>query len=121
MAVRTLVVTVSPLLTELVIGMLQPHFALDIVGALKTRDGLTEKLRAVAPDLVLLGLLATETDDFVRSLLVTIPLAQVLALPSNGQHAWLYEMRPRRTVVTNLSAAALTRVLKVRLGPLLPV
>jgi chemotaxis response regulator CheB len=114
-AVRTLVVTVSPLLTELVTATLQPHLSLDIVEVVRTREQLTEKLRDVAPDLVILGLINAETDDCAKRMLAAAPLAQVLVLAADGQRAWLYEMRPRRTTVTDLSAFALLRVLKTRL------
>jgi DNA-binding NarL/FixJ family response regulator len=119
-AIRTFVVTVSPLLSELVIEMLRPHLGLDIVAVVSTRDGLTEKLRAAAPQLVVLGLMRAETNHCVKVVLRAMPSLQVLVLAQDGQRAWLYEMRPRRMAVTDLSAPALIRLLGTRFDCNLP-
>lgn len=113
-AVRTLVVTVSPLLTDLVTAVLEPRLTLDVVGVLPTRERLVEQLRELAPDLVLLGLLGAETDACARPLLVALPSAQFVVLAANGQHAWLYEMRRHRTALTDFSLPDLTSALVAR-------
>jgi chemotaxis response regulator CheB len=113
-AIRTLVVTVSPLLTDLVTAILQRRLTLDVIGVLPTRDRLVEQLREQTPDLVLLGLLNTETDAIARPLLAALPLARFVVLAANGQHAWLHEMRPHRTALTNFSLPDLTGALAAR-------
>ena len=113
-AIRTLVVTVSPLLTDIVTAVLQQRLTLDVIGVLPTRERLAEQLRELAPDLVLLGLLDTETDASARPLLVALPTARFVVLAADGQQAWLYEMRPHRTALTNFSLPALTGALAAR-------
>jgi DNA-binding NarL/FixJ family response regulator len=110
--IRTLVATVAPLLGDLIREAVQPPLTLDVVGVLDTRESLVESLRSLAPDLLLLGLTDSETDAVARSLLVAAPSVAILALAPNGQHAWLYEMRPRRTALTELSVASLVRALR---------
>jgi DNA-binding NarL/FixJ family response regulator len=112
--VRTLVVTLSPLLSDVVTSLLQPHLPLNVIRVLQTREQLAEHLRATVPDLVILGLLGGETDACARPLLVALPSAKILVLTRNGQHAWLHEMRPQRTALTNLSVRALVRTLASR-------
>jgi DNA-binding NarL/FixJ family response regulator len=112
--VRTLVVTVSPLLAELVTSVLHPRLSVEVIGFLQTRDGLTEHLRATVPDLVLLGLVGTEADACARPLLAALPSGKFLVIAPNGQSAWLHEMRPHRTVLTELSVSTLTRALASR-------
>jgi DNA-binding NarL/FixJ family response regulator len=112
--VRTLVVTVSPLLTDIVTTVLQRRLTLDMIGVLPTRERLAELLLELAPDLVLFGLLDTETDASARPLLVALPTARFVVLAANGQQAWLYEMRPHRTALTNFSLPALSGVLAAR-------
>lgn len=109
--VRTLVVTVAPLLADLVRDALRPHLTLDIVAVLHTREQLLRPLRALAPDLVLLGLTGSETDACARPLLLALPSTTILVLAANGQHAWLYEMQPRRIALPDLSLPLLTSTL----------
>lgn len=113
-AIRTLVVTVSPLLADFVTAALQPQLTLNVIGVLPTRELLVERLRDLAPELVLLGLRDAETDASARTLLAVLPSARFVVLAANGQHAWLYEMRPHRTALTNLSVADLTDTLAGR-------
>jgi hypothetical protein len=113
-SVRTVVVTVSPLLASLVIELLQPTMSLQVVGELAIRDDLFGQLRALAPDLVLLGLHGVETDDLVLPLLTAVPSALFLVVAPNGQHAWLHELRPHRTELKDFSAAALVEALTTR-------
>jgi hypothetical protein len=107
-------VTVSPLLTDIVTTVLQRRLTLDMIGVLPTRERLAELLLELAPDLVLFGLLDTETDASARPLLVALPTARFVVLAANGQQAWLYEMRPHRTALTNFSLPALSGVLAAR-------
>jgi hypothetical protein len=112
--VRTLVVTVSPLLAELVTSVLRPHLALDVVAVLHTRDLLEERLRLIAPNLVILGLVGAETDASARPLLAVLPSAEFLVLEPTGRNAWRYEMRPHRTAMMDFSASALIETLTSR-------
>ena len=118
--VRTLAVTVSPLLRELVTSILQPHLPLEIIAVLETRERLAECLHEFAPDLVLLGLAGAESDASARALLGVLPSAKILALAPNGQHAWLYEMREHCTALPDLSPPALTGLLTARFGTITP-
>ena len=112
--IRTLVVTVSPLLTDLVTAVLQPRLPLDVIDVLPSRERLVEQLRELAPDLVLLGLLGAETDACARPLLAALPSARFVVLAANGQHAWLYEMRPHRSALTDVSVSGLTAAMAAR-------
>lgn len=112
--VRTLAVTVSPLLRELVTSVLQPHLLLDVIAVLETRERLAECLQELAPDLVLLGLSGGETDASACALLGVLPSAKILALAPNGEHAWLYEMREHCTALPDLSPPALIGLLTAR-------
>jgi DNA-binding NarL/FixJ family response regulator len=112
--VRTLVVTVAPLLADLIQKVLRPNLTLDIVGVLSTRESLPQHLRVLAPDLLLLGLTQSETDAIALPLLATVPSAAILVVAPSGQHAWLYEMQPHRSAMLDLSVAALARALASR-------
>ena len=105
--VRTLVVTLSPLLADLITSVLQPHLPLDVIGVAPTRERLAETLRELQPELVLLGLENGEKDSCARPLLAVLPSARILVLGKNGQDAWLYEMRPHRRALVHMSPSSL--------------
>ena len=109
---RTLIVTVSPLLADLVKAVLQPHLLLDVVEVLPTRDRLMERLQGISPDLVLLGLLNGEDDACAIPLLAALLSVRILVLAANGAQAWLYETGPHRTALPKLSSSDLIEALK---------
>ena len=113
--VRTLVVTLSPLLADLVANVLRPHLRLDVIDVMRSREKLAEKLRELQPQLVLLGLENGEKDSCARPLLSVMPSSGlILVLEKSGQHAWLYRLRPHRTALVNLSMPSLIGALSAR-------
>jgi DNA-binding NarL/FixJ family response regulator len=114
MKVRTVVVTMAPLLADIVLNLLQSHFAIDVIAVLGDREALAQRLADIRPDLVLLGLVESESDGCARPLLALLPYARILVLAPNGQHAWLHEMRPHRRALRYLSKRALLRTLAAR-------
>ena len=112
--VSTVVVTVSPLLADLLLEPLRPHLELRIDAVLGHRDRLEEHLRALAPDLVVLGLRQNETDEIAGALLPILPTAEFLVVAANGQHAWLYGIDPHYTALNELTVSALVAALTAR-------
>src|SRR5262245_54175292 len=110
-SVRTVMVTMSPLLGDIIKQLTAGKFVLDIVAHLDSRISLGRKLRKIAPDLVLLGLRSHETDRIGRTLLTLIPTARVIAFSSDARLAYLHEMRPHRVAIMDVSARALAEVI----------
>ena len=54
--IRTVLTTMSPLISDTLVQQIGGHVDLDIVAKIDTRDRLEERLRAIGPDLVLIGL-----------------------------------------------------------------
>ena len=108
---RTLVVTLAPLLRELVTNVLPPQISVEVIEVFASRDRVAERLRDLAPDLIIVGLLDAETDAVALPLLAAWPMARVLVLALNGEHAWLHE--PGRSIaLLNLSAHGLREALR---------
>jgi chemotaxis response regulator CheB len=114
--VRTLAVTISPLLANLLTDVLKPRLPLDLIGIVQNRATLAEALRASSPDLVVLGLIGTETDAVARPFFAVLPATVILVLSANGHCAWLHQRRRRRVVLAGLSVAALGDALVARFG-----
>src|SRR5262249_30668507 len=81
-AIRTVMVTMSPMFRNLVTELMIRHRCLNVVAELDTREGLQERLRSLAPDLILIGLRRNEGDEIGLSLLHNRPNAKVIAFSS---------------------------------------
>lgn len=108
---RTLAVTISPLLAGLIAEVLKPRLSLDLVGVVQNRATLADSLRKLTPDLVVFGLIGEETDAAALPFRAVLPSAVILVLSFNGHYAWLYERSGRRIVLSNLSVSALADAL----------
>ena len=76
---RTVFVTLSPLLSDIISESVGARLGLSLVGHIQDRDRLDETLSALAPDIVFVGLRAGESDDIGLSVLRVVPAARVLA------------------------------------------
>ena len=78
-----------------------------MIGELDIRDALDEKLRALAPDIILIGLGRNEGDEIALSLVRRLPNAKAIAFSSDGRHAFVHRMQPQRTVLLDVSPQGL--------------
>ena len=101
-AIRTVMITMSPLFRELVRELIAGHADLDVVGALDTRDELREQLRPLAPDVIFIGLGPNEGDEIGSSLVRFLPNTKVIAFSSDMRHAFVHSMQ-RHTVLPDVS------------------
>ena len=97
----------SPLVTDIIKQILIGHLRLDVVLEVNTRDFLEHRLQISAPDLVLVGLRASETDAVALSVLALLPAAKVIAFSGDARQAYVHEMRPHRAVLIDISRQAL--------------
>jgi hypothetical protein len=110
-AIRTVSVTMLPIFRDLVAELMAGHRNLNVVEVLDTRDGLEDRLRAIQPDLVLIGLGRNERDDIGLPLVRLLPNAKVIAFSRDGRHAFVHRMHPQRTALLDLSAQVLIDVI----------
>jgi hypothetical protein len=108
---RIALVTVAPLLGELVIHVLAGHLPLELVGTLASRDGLPAFLADCRPDLLLLGLLPGEVDAGAQALCELLPAARILVLAPDGARAWLHVAGAPPQPLAELSVAGLLQAL----------
>jgi chemotaxis response regulator CheB len=109
--IRTLAVTISPLLTGLIAEVLKPGLTLDMVGVLQSRATLADMLRKLAPDLLVFGLVDDETEATALPFRAILPSAVILVLSPGGDCAWLHERSGRRIALHHLSVSALADAL----------
>ena len=106
-AIRTVTLTMSPILRDLITGLMAGRRDLDVVEEFDSRDGLEERLQAVTPDLILIGLRSNEADEISVPLVRLLPNAKVIAFSSDGHHAFVHRMHPQRTELLDVSAETL--------------
>jgi DNA-binding NarL/FixJ family response regulator len=116
--IRTALITLSPLLSDIITQAIKPEIELDVVAEFHSGDLLKEQLRLIAPELVLIGLQAEETDAIAATALAAAPAAKVIAFSADCRHAYLYEMRPYQMMLIDVTPAALAgAILGQQLGP----
>jgi DNA-binding NarL/FixJ family response regulator len=104
---RTAVVTIPPILGDIIKALLADHFALNLVGQFDSRAEVEEKLPLISPDLIIIGLRKGETDAIGRTLLAIAPLAKVIALSNDGRNAYVHEISAHRLSLTDVSPSEL--------------
>lgn len=111
---RAVIVAMSPLLADIFRELLCPQVAIEIVAEIGRHGPFEERLRAIQPDLVLIGLRRGESDGMALSALTALPHGKVIAFSSDARHAYVYQLtRPHRTELSDVSKDALLAILKV--------
>jgi hypothetical protein len=110
--IRTVVVTMSPLLSDIVEQSVIGHVVLDIVARLDLRNLIEERLQRLNPELVLIGLQPDETDEIGRALLSLVPTARVIAFSSDARHAYLHLMVAHRVTLFNVAPPLLIEAIR---------
>ena len=113
-SIRLAVVTLPPFIIDIVTTLLTDKAALNIVARLDDRAEVQERLRALHPDLILMGLRNGENDNIARALLACLPSTTIIALSGDGRNAFLHEMRPHRRALRNISPRLLIRTVLAR-------
>src|SRR6266481_2366534 len=110
-SIRAVVVTLSPILVDLVTTLLSGRAELDVVARFDSHDGIETQLAAASPDLILYGLQNGESDNIAAPLLALLPSSKIIVFSSDGRNAYVYTMRPNRKALLDLSPRALVRAI----------
>jgi DNA-binding NarL/FixJ family response regulator len=102
-AIRTVMITMSPIFRDLVTALMAGHWPLDVVRELNTRDGIEEQLRGLAPNLILIGLGRNEGDEIGFALTRLLPTAKVIAFSNDARDAFVHRAQHQRTVLLDVS------------------
>jgi DNA-binding NarL/FixJ family response regulator len=106
-------VTIPPLFADIIRQALAGHVAIEIVAEIGRRNRLRERLRALQPELVLIGLRRGEADTIGLSILAALPRAKVIAFSFDARSAYVHEVRPHRTELQDFSMQALFALLSL--------
>jgi DNA-binding NarL/FixJ family response regulator len=105
--IRVAIVELPRMLRDIVVSMLATAVDIEVV----TPSGSTSAFDAGA-DVVILNLDDVEPFDVLQELLAANPRLRVVAIAADGRRITLYELRPHRTPLGELSAAGLVAVVR---------
>lgn len=110
-AIRTVILTMPQLLSDLVATLAEDRVALNVIVRLESRLEIDARLTALAPDLILVGLHSGEVDDVAVMVRALAPAATVIALSSDGRTAFVHDHRRLRAVLSDVSPSSLVDVI----------
>jgi DNA-binding NarL/FixJ family response regulator len=96
-----------PLFRDLVSALIAGHGKLDVIAKLDNRDAIGQRLQALAPQLVLIGLGGGEADDIASAVLGFVPDAKVIAFSSDSRHAFVHQLHQPRKALLDISSQQL--------------
>lgn len=91
------------LLAELVARLIDSAPDVEIVGTVPIDDTLMAHARELKADAVVLGAPVDASGDWLDAMLYEFPTVKLLALTPDAHRATLYELRPHRTPLGELS------------------
>jgi DNA-binding NarL/FixJ family response regulator len=110
--IRTVTVSITPLLSDIVSQVVAEHAPIDIIASLDRSEGLARRLQMLAPDLVLIGLSQSEGDGIALSLRDALPSTKIIALSYDARHAYLPMPKRRCSALIDMSPNALIEAIR---------
>jgi DNA-binding NarL/FixJ family response regulator len=108
---RVLLLEIPPLLRDILEHGIQLQSDCELLrDARRTLQMLSEQ--TVPPDVVILGLAASEDATLVSALFSRWPRVQVVTVTQTGNDAALYELTPRRTALGHMSPTEIVDALR---------
>lgn len=88
-----------------------------ILGKLEDCDELAGEIGRLSPDVVVLGTHSRDLPESHAALLRSAPDLKVITIERDGQRATLYELRPSRTLVADLSVESFLNLIRSAVEP----
>ena len=104
---RVLLLEIPTMLADVLKGIVRADDQIEIVGELTDASDLIEVSRRVNADLVIVSLRNGELPEACRALLAARPGMRVLGLAGQGSHGFLWELRPHRMTLGEISPSTL--------------
>lgn len=101
--IRILLGGMPPLLHDIVSDLVGRQDDMHIVGEMDADGSLQSSVRRYDADVVILGVATSDVPVDVQDLVYEQRGTKVLAVESDGRHAWLYELRPHQVRIGEVS------------------
>ena len=115
--IRIVVGKTPRLLGEIIIAALAKENLVHIVGEAENDVDLVDVCTRVKPDAVVMGVSDSESDAIGHRLLRQCPFARLFALALDKRVTYLFELKPQKTMIGELSARDLAQTVVRTLRP----
>ncbi len=102
------------MLRDIIERLLAPEEDIEVVGEVTQREALLATAGRLHPDVVILGVQDEQLPDVASALFADHPSMRLLGVSGNGRTAFLYEMRPHRVPLGEVSPEELVRAIRER-------
>jgi DNA-binding NarL/FixJ family response regulator len=106
------------MLLDILSDVIDRESDMQIVGCSPESDSLIECVERVRPDVLIVGLDDGEPPTLCGEVLSRFPHVKVLAISGRARHVTLYELRPSRSVLGEVSPAELVARIRQAMGPM---
>jgi DNA-binding NarL/FixJ family response regulator len=110
--IRILLAEIPPMLSDIVRDTVANEGDMMVVGEFTERGALLEGLASGGADVVILGTSEPEEAAVPYRILATSPHIKVLMLEIRGRRAVIYELRPRRRPLGDVSPQRLVKAIR---------
>ena len=113
--IQIILVDMPLLLRELIEEAVAAQPDMHLVGMVPDADALVDATRETRPDFVLFGIAAADEDRFPDAslrLLDASPRTRGLGIEPTAGNAYLYELRPERTVIGEVAPADVVQAIR---------
>jgi hypothetical protein len=102
--IRAVMVAMPPVVVDIIMKLAVGRVALEVVANCDDRHSLSRHLKGLHPDLVFIRLRGNEADCVIRSILMRVPAARVIAFSTDGRTVLgCYEFRLHKTGLCDVS------------------
>lgn len=108
--IRTAMIGMSPMFRDIVKRSLARHVTLEVILEMKAHESL-DRLKDLAPELVLICLNPAFRDDIGEKILRALPAARVIVFSRDKRDGYLYETRPTRATLSDISPEKLVKAI----------
>jgi DNA-binding NarL/FixJ family response regulator len=109
---RILLVEMPQILCDIIAAAVSGQGDLEMVGRLDNRRAILSKTSDTEADVVVIGLADSDLPQECLSLFEALPHVRVIGVAADGRRAFLYELRPLRTALGELSPDALVQAIR---------
>jgi DNA-binding NarL/FixJ family response regulator len=110
---RILLADMPQMLRDIVAGILVPEPDLEVVAETAAVNGLPDAVSRFGADVVIVG---RDDPSLATTLMEGAPRIKVLAVTAGGRESWLYELRPQRVSLGEISPQRLVDEIRKRMN-----
>jgi DNA-binding NarL/FixJ family response regulator len=109
-AIRTAMIGMSPMFRDIVKRSVARYVTLEVILEMKAHESV-DRLRNFAPELILICLNPAFRDDIGEKILRVLPSARVIVFSRDKRDGYLYETRPTRATLSDISPEKLVKAI----------